>query len=67
MHIAVLACRPFFLVNGLLTGKYRRGRAPPRTARLAEHASEQTDEVSDKLEALERFGGHGGGRFGRRR
>jgi aryl-alcohol dehydrogenase-like predicted oxidoreductase len=48
---------PYFpLASGLLTGKYRRGQAPPRTARLAGHASELTDEVFDTLEALERFG-----------
>jgi aryl-alcohol dehydrogenase-like predicted oxidoreductase len=48
---------PYFpLANGLLTGKYRRGQAPPRGTRLAGHESELTDDVFDKLEALERFG-----------
>jgi aryl-alcohol dehydrogenase-like predicted oxidoreductase len=48
---------PYFpLANGLLTGKYRRGQIPPRGARLAGHESELTDDVFDKLEALERFG-----------
>lgn len=48
---------PYFpLANGLLTGKYHRGQEPPRGARLAERESELTDDVFDKLEALERFG-----------
>ena len=47
---------PYFpLANGLLTGKYRRGHAPPRGTRLAGRESELTDDVFDKLEALERF------------
>ena len=48
---------PYFpLANGLLTGKYRRGQASPGGARLAGRESELTDDVFDKLEALERFG-----------
>ncbi|MGH3901253.1 MAG: aldo/keto reductase [Pseudonocardiaceae bacterium] len=48
---------PYFpLANGLLTGKYRRGQAPPRGTRLTGHEGELTDDVFDKLEALERFG-----------
>jgi aryl-alcohol dehydrogenase-like predicted oxidoreductase len=48
---------PYFpLANGLLTGKYRRGQAPPQGTRLAGQESELTDDVFDKLEALERFG-----------
>jgi aryl-alcohol dehydrogenase-like predicted oxidoreductase len=48
---------PYFpLANGLLTGKYRRGQAPPRGTRLAGHESELTDDVFNKLEVLERFG-----------
>lgn len=48
---------PYFpLANGLLTGKYSRGQAPPRGTRLAGRESELTDDVFDKLEALERFG-----------
>lgn len=48
---------PYFpLANGLLTGKYRRGQAPPRGTRLAGRESELTGDVFDKLEALERFG-----------
>jgi aryl-alcohol dehydrogenase-like predicted oxidoreductase len=52
---------PYFpLANGLLTGKYRRGQAPPRGTRLAGRASELTDDVFDKMEALERFGAERG-------
>jgi aryl-alcohol dehydrogenase-like predicted oxidoreductase len=48
---------PYFpLANGLLTGKYRRGQPPPRGTRLAGRESALTDDVFDKLEALERFG-----------
>lgn len=48
---------PYFpLASGLLTGKYRRGQAPPQGARLSGRASELTDGVFDKLDALERFG-----------
>jgi aryl-alcohol dehydrogenase-like predicted oxidoreductase len=48
---------PYFpLANGLLTGKYRRGQAPPRGTRLSGKQPELTDDVFDKLEALERFG-----------
>jgi aryl-alcohol dehydrogenase-like predicted oxidoreductase len=48
---------PYFpLANGLLTGKYRRGQAPPRGTRLAGRESALTNDVFDKLEALERFG-----------
>jgi aryl-alcohol dehydrogenase-like predicted oxidoreductase len=48
---------PYFpLANGLLTGKYRRGQVPHRGTRLAGRESELTDDVFDKLEALERFG-----------
>jgi aryl-alcohol dehydrogenase-like predicted oxidoreductase len=47
---------PYFpLANGLLTGKYRRGQAPPGGTRLAGHESELTGDVFDKLDALERF------------
>ncbi|MDQ2880615.1 MAG: aldo/keto reductase [Actinomycetota bacterium] len=52
---------PYFpLANGLLTGKYRRGQAPPRGTRLAGRESELTDDVFDKLESLERFGAEQG-------
>lgn len=52
---------PYFpLANGLLTGKYRRGQAPPRGTRLTGRVSELTDDVFDKMEALERFGAERG-------
>ena len=52
---------PYFpLANGLLTGKYRRGQAPPRGTRLTGRASELTADMFDKLEALERFGAERG-------
>lgn len=48
---------PYFpLANGLLTGKYRRGQALPGGTRLAGHESELTEDMFDKLEALERSG-----------
>ncbi|MGH3693763.1 MAG: aldo/keto reductase [Pseudonocardiaceae bacterium] len=48
---------PYFpLANGLLTGKYRRGQIPPQGTRLAGHESTLTDDVFDRIEALERFG-----------
>jgi aryl-alcohol dehydrogenase-like predicted oxidoreductase len=48
---------PYFpLANGLLTGKYHRGQAPPQGTRLYGKQSELTDDVFDKVEALERFG-----------
>lgn len=44
---------PYFpLANGLLTGKYRRGQAPPRGTRLAGRKSELTDDVFHKLEGV---------------
>jgi aryl-alcohol dehydrogenase-like predicted oxidoreductase len=50
---------PFFpLESGLLTGKVRRGHAPPEGTRLADAmgASFLTDEAFDRAEALERYG-----------
>jgi aryl-alcohol dehydrogenase-like predicted oxidoreductase len=50
---------PFFpLASGLLTGKYRRGEAPPQGSRLASNvnfARVATEEKFDKIEALENF------------
>jgi aryl-alcohol dehydrogenase-like predicted oxidoreductase len=49
---------PFFpLASGLLTGKYKRGEAPPKGSRVEAWgmASRLTDEVFDVLEALEKF------------
>jgi aryl-alcohol dehydrogenase-like predicted oxidoreductase len=52
---------PYFpLANGLLTGKYSRGQAAPPETRLTGRESELTDDVFDKLEALERFGAEHG-------
>jgi aryl-alcohol dehydrogenase-like predicted oxidoreductase len=49
---------PYFpLANGLLTGKYRRGEAPPEGSRLAAegYKSVLTDEAFDSVEKLEAF------------
>jgi aryl-alcohol dehydrogenase-like predicted oxidoreductase len=40
------------LANGLLTGKVRRGQAPPEGSRLASRREYITDEKLDKVEAL---------------
>jgi aryl-alcohol dehydrogenase-like predicted oxidoreductase len=48
---------PYFpLAHGLLTGKYRRGQPPPEGTRLEGRPERLTDEVFDRIEALERFG-----------
>jgi len=45
---------PYFpLASGLLTGKYRRGEAPPEGTRL--HGREIDGEEHDRIEALEAF------------
>ena len=49
---------PFFpLASGLLTGKYRRGEAPPAGSRLADWGRESalTDTAFDVIEGLEAF------------
>jgi aryl-alcohol dehydrogenase-like predicted oxidoreductase len=49
---------PFFpLASGLLTGKYRRGQAPPENSRIKAWGRESvlTDETFDILEKLEAF------------
>jgi aryl-alcohol dehydrogenase-like predicted oxidoreductase len=47
---------PYFPLNhGLLTGKYRRGEPPPKGSRLEGQAETLTDEVFDRLEALESY------------
>jgi aryl-alcohol dehydrogenase-like predicted oxidoreductase len=55
---------PFFpLAGGLLTGKYRRGEAPPTGARLAGSPSANrflNDANFDIMEHLERFASHRG-------
>jgi aryl-alcohol dehydrogenase-like predicted oxidoreductase len=57
-----LAYLPYFpLASGRLTGKYRRGEAPPAGSRLhswyddEERREALGDEVFDQIEALERF------------
>jgi aryl-alcohol dehydrogenase-like predicted oxidoreductase len=47
---------PYFpLASGLLTGKYRRGEPRPEGTRLALRDAVFTDEMFDRLEALEEF------------
>ena len=47
---------PFFpLASGLLSGKYRRGRAGPEGARLSSRDSAGTDEQFDVVEGLEAY------------
>ena len=48
-----LGVLPYFpLANGLLTGKVRRGQAPPAGSRLASRPSYVTDDKLDRVEAL---------------
>ena len=48
-----LGVLPYFpLANGLLTGKVRRGQAPPAGSRLASRAGYVTDDKLDRVEAL---------------
>lgn len=48
---------PYFpLAQGLLTGKVRRGDAPPAGSRLAEREHLITDDRLDQVEALEKWG-----------
>jgi aryl-alcohol dehydrogenase-like predicted oxidoreductase len=47
---------PYFpLASGLLTGKYRRGAAPPEGTRLAGRPESLTDAAFDTVEALEKY------------
>jgi aryl-alcohol dehydrogenase-like predicted oxidoreductase len=47
---------PYFpLASGLLTGKFRRGEAPPANTRMAARSDRLTDGVFDRIEALESF------------
>jgi aryl-alcohol dehydrogenase-like predicted oxidoreductase len=47
---------PYFpLASGLLTGKYRRGEAPPPEARLSGRERIASDEQFDLLEVLENY------------
>ena len=48
-----LGVLPYFpLANGLLTGKVRRGQAPPAGSRLASRPGYVTDDKLDRVEAL---------------
>jgi aryl-alcohol dehydrogenase-like predicted oxidoreductase len=48
-----LGVLPYFpLANGLLTGKVRRGQAPPAGSRLAGRLGYVTDDKLDRVEAL---------------
>lgn len=52
-----LGVLPYFpLAQGLLTGKVRRGAAPPAGTRLDERKHLVTDERLDRVEALEKWG-----------
>jgi aryl-alcohol dehydrogenase-like predicted oxidoreductase len=47
---------PYFpLASGLLTGKYRRGEPRPQGTRLSDREAVFTDEMFERLEALEAF------------
>jgi aryl-alcohol dehydrogenase-like predicted oxidoreductase len=47
---------PYFpLASGLLTGKYRRGEDPSAGTRLAGRPERLSDDVFDRVEALERY------------
>jgi len=47
---------PYFpLARGMLTGKFRRGQAPPPGTRLADRPDLLTDAVHDRIEALAAF------------
>jgi len=47
---------PFFpLASGLLTGKYRRGQPRPEGTRLSDRDEVFTEDMFDRLEALERY------------
>ena len=47
---------PYFpLARGMLTGKFRRGAAPPSDTRMAARPELLTDAVFDRLETLEAF------------
>jgi aryl-alcohol dehydrogenase-like predicted oxidoreductase len=43
------------VADGLLSGKYRRGELPPEGTRLAEREDVPSDEIFDRLDALEKF------------
>lgn len=52
---------PYYpLANGLLSGKYRRGQAPPPDSRLAWRQGWLTDAALDRVEALTAYGAERG-------
>ncbi|WP_322780926.1 aldo/keto reductase [Frankia sp. Cas4] len=62
-----MAFLPFFpLASGVLTGKYRRGQAPPEGTRLGDHVAPDvvgkilSDRTHDRLEAFEKLAGQDG-------
>jgi aryl-alcohol dehydrogenase-like predicted oxidoreductase len=56
-----LGVLPYFpLANGMLTGKVRRGQAPPAGTRIAARSALITDEKLDKVEALIDWGAERG-------
>ncbi len=62
-----MAFLPFFpLASGVLTGKYRRGQAPPAGTRLGDHVAPAvaakilSERIHDRLEAFERLAGQDG-------
>jgi aryl-alcohol dehydrogenase-like predicted oxidoreductase len=60
IHAGVGVLPYYPLANGLLTGKVRRGQAPPPGTRLASRASYITEPKLDRVEALTRWAaGHG--------
>lgn len=51
-----IAFIPYFpLAKGLLSGKFRRGEAPPAGTRLADRPDQLTNAAFDRIEALEAF------------
>ena len=47
---------PYFpLASGVLSGKFRRGEAPPEGTRMAARAHQLTDELFDRVEAFDAF------------
>ncbi|WP_322749636.1 MULTISPECIES: aldo/keto reductase [unclassified Frankia] len=62
-----MAFLPFFpLASGVLTGKYRRGQAPPEGTRLGDHVAPDvvgkilSDRTHDRLDAFEKLAGQDG-------
>ena len=55
LHYGVGLLPYFPLANGLLTGKYKRGQPLPEGTRLAGRGELFTDELFDRLEALEKY------------